>query len=120
MTAENRPACASSQYAYTWVIRRTHEYQRRVHILVAPPHGFLAVFLGHLAVIFVELGANDLGGQVSALSPTVKKVPVMFRRDAERVPTHPPVPRFLWPPLVLPRDRGCGQVLAKRVVTDEI
>jgi len=43
-------------------MRTTYEYQRRVQILVMFLQKFLIIFLGVLAVTFVEFAANILRG----------------------------------------------------------
>ena len=64
VTAENRPACDLGQYSLVRETCQTHEYQRRVQVFVISLHEFLVIFLGHLAVIFVEPSAEFvLGGR---------------------------------------------------------
>ena len=58
VTAENRPACDSSQHTHIRETRNTHEDQRRVEVLVISLVEFLVVFLSDLAVVFVESGSK--------------------------------------------------------------
>ena len=51
VTAENRPAWDPSQHISIQEIRKTHEDQRCVKILVVSLVEFLVVFLGDLAVV---------------------------------------------------------------------
>ena len=61
VTAENRPAYDASQHACAWTMHTTYEYQRRVQIFIMFLEKFLIIFLGLLAVMFVEFAAKILG-----------------------------------------------------------
>ena len=58
VTAENRPACGSSQHVFTLTSFTTHKYQGRVQIFVIFFHEFLVVIVGFPPVMFVELRAK--------------------------------------------------------------
>ena len=62
VTAENRPACGLIQHPEVQLEKKckTHEYQRRVQILLISIHEFLVVLLSHLAVVSVESRAGVL------------------------------------------------------------
>ena len=92
VTAENRPACDSSQYVCIHATCKTDEYQCRVQILVISLVKFLVMLLGQLVVIFIELRANLLRSRAHFLSLTVGEVLVVFRGDME---WNLPIFRFL-------------------------
>ena len=58
VTAENRPACETSQYVCTWTMGTAYEYERCVQILVVLVQKIPIVLLGLLAVLFVEFAAK--------------------------------------------------------------
>ena len=58
VTAENKPACNTSQDGYIREARRTREYQGRVQVFVVSLVELLVVFLGDLAVVFIEPDAK--------------------------------------------------------------
>ena len=58
VTAENRPACDTDQYARVSTACTTYEYERCVEILLVFLYEFLVVLSRLLAVMFVEFVAN--------------------------------------------------------------
>ena len=91
VTAENRPACDPSQYVRIRATGKTHEYERRVQILVVSFVEFLVVFLGHLVVIFVESRTDLLRGQAHVPLLAVGEVSVKSKRGMGQ---DLPIPRF--------------------------
>ena len=58
VTAENRPACAPSQYIYTETPPMTHKYQCCVQILIIFLHEFLIIVFSFPPIMFIEFGAK--------------------------------------------------------------
>ena len=78
VTAENRPACDPSQFACVQAIRKAHEYQRCVQILVVSPDEFVVVHIRLLKIIPVK-GAIVLRSRAHVLPLAVGKVLAIFR-----------------------------------------
>jgi len=79
-TAENRPACNPSQFGRVQAIRKTHEYQGRVQILVVSLNEIIVILLGLLPVIFVESKAIVLRSRTHPLLLAVGEALVRSRR----------------------------------------
>jgi len=98
VTAENRPAWDPSQHARTRAMRITYEYQCCVQILVVLLHEFLIVFLGLLAIMFIELGTEILLWQLPVRFLSVRGVNDGGRRNAN--PSSPIYRAFAWFPVI--------------------
>ena len=59
VTAESRPAYATSQCLRAQTMHRTYEYECRAYIIIVFFHKFRVVLLGLLTVMLEELGAKS-------------------------------------------------------------
>ena len=117
VTAENRPACNLGQSTCIQTTFKTHEYQRRIKIVVVSLVEFLVILPAHLAMISIKLRADLSVSRADTILTGRSFNVVHWGREAGL--THPPVCRSPPLPLQVPsQDRRCSRVLVKKDVTD--